>query len=602
MGRTRRKPLRATGDGVADRKGRAPDLEPGDDGGPPALPRALTGLSVDEGGRGVQAESEVARPGQNRVRSVQVSDDRAGAVGASRGEGRAVQAAAREMLIGAPPPPVFFGGRLWPSDELSAMAAGWLETLHASIPPEAELTALPLANHPEAIALFFALSSFPLPVVVLPADPRGWRTSPPLPPATPIFLPPSLAALAGAGVGTGLCTITLPDGGPPVGATPPIRFLATPGMVNFTSGSTGLPKPVFIRTRSFELQTAAIVSACQLEPGAPVAGSLPLAMHYGLGQALLLAAFLRSTLGLVERFEPRPFLRLLESHACAYWAGTPLMADMLARAPWSGPRPAVPPICHISAGRLSARVFQAFRARFGVTLRPNYGQTENGFITVDTGPEDEIRPSSVGRPAPGIDVRIGDDPRDPSPSGRLGRVWFKSPWYMDGYGLPPSAPDAGRSRRLVAHARPRKPRRDEPSHAGRPGRRLLQDVGGIPREPGRDRGRAHEPPRCGRPGRPACPVPPRCSRRRSRGECSPPRSRRGPCRCRSSLAALALAAGRCGDDAPAPARQRKAGPIRVSCPPAGARRRTRALDLVAWRMSPQAEGRPINSRGARVAR
>ena len=208
-------------------------------------------------------------------------------------------------------------------------------------------------------------------------------------------------------------------------------------MVNFTSGSTGLPKPVFIRTRSFELQTAAIVSACQLEPGAPVAGSLPLAMHYGLGQALLLAAFLRSTLGLVERFEPRPFLRLLESHACAYWAGTPLMADMLARAPWSGPRPAVPPICHISAGRLSARVFQAFRARFGVTLRPNYGQTENGFITVDTGPEDEIRPGSVGRPAPGIDVRIGDDPRDPLPSGRLGRVWFKSPWYMDGYGFPP---------------------------------------------------------------------------------------------------------------------------------------------------------------------
>ena len=358
-------------------------------------------------------------------------------MGASRGEGRAGQAAAREMLIGAPPPPVFFGGRLWPSDELSAMAAGWLETLHATIPPEAELTALPLANHPEAIALFFALSSFPLPVVVLPADPRGWRTSPPLTPATPIFLPPSLAALAGAGDGPGLRTITLPAGGSPVGATPPIRFLATPGMVNFTSGSTGLPKPVFIRTRSFELQTAAIVSACQLAPGAPVAGSLPLAMHYGLGQALLLAAFLRSTLGLVERFEPRPFLRLLESHACAYWAGTPLMADMLARAPWSGPRPAVPPICHISAGRLSARVFQAFRARFGVTLRPNYGQTENGFITVDTGPEDEIRPGSVGRPAPGIDVRIGDDPRDPLPSGRLGRVWFKSPWYMDGYGFPP---------------------------------------------------------------------------------------------------------------------------------------------------------------------
>ena len=428
------------------------------------------------------------------------------------------------MLIGAPPPSVFFGGRLWPSDELSAMAAGWLETLHATIPPEAELTALPLVNHPEAIALFFALSSFPLPVVVLPADPRGWRTSPPLQPATPIFLPPSLAALRGAGDGLGLRTITLSEGRSPAGATPPIRFLATPGVVNFTSGSTGLPKPVYIRTQSFELQTAAIVSACQLAPGAAVAGSLPLAMHYGLGQALLLAAFLRSTLGLVERFEPRSFLRLLEGHRCAYWAGTPLMADMLARAPWSGPRPAVPPICHISAGRLSPRVFQAFRARFGVALRPNYGQTENGFITVDTGPEDEIRPGSVGRPAPGIDVRVGDDPRDPLPSGRLGRVWFKSPWYMEGYGFPPRL--AAREGRDGWWPTQDLGSLDEttPSHAGRPSRRLLQDVGGIPREPGRDRGRAHEPPRCGRPGRLACPVPPRCPRRRSRGERSPPRS------------------------------------------------------------------------------
>jgi acyl-CoA synthetase (AMP-forming)/AMP-acid ligase II len=341
------------------------------------------------------------------------------------------------MLFGAPPPSVFFGGRLGPPAELSAMSAGWLEALHAAIPPQAELTALPLANHPETIALFFALSSLPLPVVVLPADPRAWRTSPSLTPATPMFLPPSLAPLAAAGDGAGLRTIVLPEPRPPAGPTPSVPFLTTPGIVNFTSGSTGLPKPVYIRTRSFELQTAAIVSACRLDQGAAVAGSLPLAMHYGLGQALLLPAFLRSTLGLVERFEPRSFLRLLEAHPCAYWAGTPLMAEMLARSPWSGPRPTVPPICHISAGRLSARVFEDFRARFGVTLRPNYGQTENGFITVDTGPEDDVRPGAVGRPAPGIEVRIGDDPRDPLPTGRLGRVWFRSPWYMDGYGFPP---------------------------------------------------------------------------------------------------------------------------------------------------------------------
>jgi acyl-coenzyme A synthetase/AMP-(fatty) acid ligase len=42
----------------------------------------------------------------------------------------------------------------------------------------------------------------------------------------------------------------------------------------------------------------------------------------------------------------------------------------------------------------------------------------------------------VGRPAPGVAVRIGDDPRRPASTGTSGRVWYSSPWYMEGYGFP----------------------------------------------------------------------------------------------------------------------------------------------------------------------
>jgi acyl-CoA synthetase (AMP-forming)/AMP-acid ligase II len=343
------------------------------------------------------------------------------------------------------PPSISFEGRLWPSEEMAGIAAGWLERVHAAIPRDARLTALPLPNRPDAIALFFTLSSLPLPVAVLPPDPRAWRTSPAIPATTPIFLPPSLADLAIAGEPLGLRTIVLPEARPASRLPRPLAFLSTPGMVNFTSGSTGLPKPVYILTRSFVLQTEAIVRACHLSEDSAVAASLPLATHYGLGQALLLPTMLGASLGLVERFDHRALLRLFASRVYTYWAGTPLMADMLARAPASQPTPPVPSICHISAGRLSVRVFRAFLERFGVPLRPNYGQTENGFITVDTSPPDEIRPDSVGRAAPGIEVRIGDDPLDPYPPGRLGRVWFTSPWYMEGYGFPPAlSPREGR--------------------------------------------------------------------------------------------------------------------------------------------------------------
>jgi len=342
------------------------------------------------------------------------------------------------------PPPIAFGGAGWSSDELAAMAGGWLDFVRASVPDSAELTAMPMSNHPQAVALFFALSSLPLPVAVLPPDARAWRTSPPLPDGTPVFVAPPLRALAPAAKAAGLAALVVPDArraGPPGS----VSFLACPGFVNFTSGSTGLPKPVYITTRSFLIQTAAIVEASGLAPGDPVLASLPLSTHYGLGQALILPTVLGSPLGLVERFDHRSVFRLLDAAPYTYWAATPLMADLLARAPLAGRCPPAPTICHISAGRLSPRTFQAFAERFGVTLKPSYGQTENGFISADTAAPEAIRPDRVGRPAPGIEVRIGDDPRHPRAPGELGRVWFKSPWYMEGYGFPPRlAPREGR--------------------------------------------------------------------------------------------------------------------------------------------------------------
>jgi acyl-CoA synthetase (AMP-forming)/AMP-acid ligase II len=343
-------------------------------------------------------------------------------------------------------PAVAFGDRLWPADEMTALAASRAVGARELLPPGATLTALPLANTPEAIALLFALSSLALPVIVYPPDPRAWRSAPPVPAGTPLFLPPGLGDLAPAAEAEGLRPFVLPSAKVGSASGEAVPFLACPGFVNFTSGSTGRPKPVYITTASFLRQTAAIVQVAALSARSAVACSLPLSTHYGFGQALFVASLLGSTLGVLERFEPRALLALFAARPYAYWAGTPLMVELLTRAPAPPAPVVVPPVCHISTGKVSPRVFRAFADRFGVRLRPNYGQTENGFITVDVAPPEQIRPECVGQAAPGIEVRIGDDPLDPYPPGRLGRVWFSSPWYMEGYGFPPDlAPRAGRA-------------------------------------------------------------------------------------------------------------------------------------------------------------
>ena len=81
---------------------------------------------------------------------------------------------------------------LWSSGELTRLALAWkgaLRHVRRSGP-----FAMVLANQPEAVALFFALSTGDAPVIVLPPELRGWRSSPPLPSGTHVVLTPAQRA------------------------------------------------------------------------------------------------------------------------------------------------------------------------------------------------------------------------------------------------------------------------------------------------------------------------------------------------------------------------------------------------------------------------
>jgi long-chain acyl-CoA synthetase len=335
------------------------------------------------------------------------------------------------------PPSTDFKGRVWSADELAGLAAGWLDAIPDRTRSAPGLTAMVLGNHPEAVALFFALSSLPGVIVALSPDPRTWRSAPPFPPRMALFLPPAFRHLTSAAAAAGLTPHVVPDGPrrAPGGVAPP--FLACSGVVTFTSGSTGFPKPVCVSTRSFLAQASAIADAYGLPQGCGVIGSLPLASHYGVGHALILPTVLGARLGLLSHFDHRAVLALFASGDYRYWAGTPFMADLLTRAAVSGPAPAAPPVCHMSAAPLSEPVFSRFRERFGAPLRPSYGKTESGFITAETAEASAVRPDAVGRPVRGVLLSIGDEPQEPFRPGRIGRVWFRSPWCMEGYGFPP---------------------------------------------------------------------------------------------------------------------------------------------------------------------
>jgi acyl-coenzyme A synthetase/AMP-(fatty) acid ligase len=89
----------------------------------------------------------------------------------------------------------------------------------------------------------------------------------------------------------------------------------------------------------------------------------------------------------------------------------------------------------VSAGEpLNPEVIRAFEEAFGRTIHDGYGQTENTLL-VGNFPGAEIRPGSMGLPAPGYDVRVIDFEGRETQAGEEGDIALRgdAPALFAGY-------------------------------------------------------------------------------------------------------------------------------------------------------------------------
>jgi acyl-coenzyme A synthetase/AMP-(fatty) acid ligase len=337
-------------------------------------------------------------------------------------------------------PRVLHRGRWWSADELDVMARCWHATARDVLGDRAPLVATALPATPDGVALFAALTARPSPVVLLAPDPRAWRTDPPVPAGTPVVLPPSLAHLGPEAEKRGLRPIVVPDPDPSRAEPAPLPLLQAPGVVLFTSGSTGAPRPVFRPMAALCAGVMARGHALQLRPGAGILIGVSITSGQGLTY-LIEAMRLGGAFGLLDPVDPRAALKALGLADFQCWRATPHFADVLGRCALTGPA-VVPPFCVLSSP-ISPAVFDRFVDRFGVPLRQSYSSSEAGAITLEDAPAPAVARDTVGRPLEGVELAIGDHPATPLSAGEIGRVWVRSPWQMAGYGFPPTVSRSG---------------------------------------------------------------------------------------------------------------------------------------------------------------
>jgi malonyl-CoA/methylmalonyl-CoA synthetase len=81
---------------------------------------------------------------------------------------------------------------------------------------------------------------------------------------------------------------------------------------------------------------------------------------------------------------------------------------------------------------LLPQTFDEFRQRTGHTILERYGMTETGMNTSNPldGPR---RPGTVGKPLPGVSLRIVNDTNQPLPAGEMGQLQVKGDNVFKGY-------------------------------------------------------------------------------------------------------------------------------------------------------------------------
>jgi long-chain acyl-CoA synthetase len=205
-------------------------------------------------------------------------------------------------------------------------------------------------------------------------------------------------------------------------------------LVLLTSGSTGSPKGVALSHGAIWASLKATVSAFRRDSNPtpmpttqkpPNLIANPLSHTAGVVR-LLFALYVGRSVVLLRKFDARAAKAAIDRHGIDNLTINPTMLQMLLD---DLPADAdLGPVRYASSGTapLTPALREAFEARFGIPVLQAYGQTEAfGGIAIEN-VKDVLagyrRPGSVGKPLPGVEIRIDD-----------GEILARTPTSLTGY-------------------------------------------------------------------------------------------------------------------------------------------------------------------------
>ena len=215
----------------------------------------------------------------------------------------------------------------------------------------------------------------------------------------------------------------------PVGAT-----RDDPAMMIYSSGTTGAAKGILLSHGALVADARMTLQVLQMTSQDRFMTVLPMFSSFGFAFDFLQVGLLRASVVILEQFEERLAVELIERSGVTFLAAVPTMlARMFDGANIDGLNISSLRLIDVGGGPVSPRLKLMLSEDYGAQVVESYGLTEISPVASVQVPGRDNPLGSCGPVLPGIECRVVGFDGTPAKQGEPGELQFASPTVMIGY-------------------------------------------------------------------------------------------------------------------------------------------------------------------------